>query len=106
MNNNNEETPSALQPAQSETGVPTSEEYKDSVQPQDRLIITLRTELEAKDMKIAEMEGDILTTVETLAGVLQSLGINPSDFSGTGKPGDLMQKIAMILPKVTMQFAT
>nr|WP_294860224.1 hypothetical protein [uncultured Fluviicola sp.] len=71
-----------------------------------KLIAQLQEKLDASHAKIAEMEGDILTTVETFAGVLKSLGINPEDFSATGKQSDLMQKVAMVLPRISMQFAT
>lgn len=73
---------------------------------EQKMIAELQEKLEARDAKIAEMEGDILTTVEIFAGALNSLGISAADFSKENGDTDLMQKIATILPRISFQFAT
>lgn len=48
--------------------------------------------------QIAQMEGDIRTTVTTFFGVLKSLKINPEDF----KSRDIMQKLPGILGSISV----
>ncbi len=51
--------------------------------------------------KLAEMEGDIRTTVSTFLGVMKSLNINTNDFQGG--TADIGAKLPGILSKITMQ---
>lgn len=48
--------------------------------------------------QIAQMEGDIRTTVNTFFGVLKSLKINPEDF----KNGDIMSKLPSMLTSISV----
>lgn len=49
---------------------------------EQKIIAALQKQLDDCESKIAEMEGDILTTVKTFSEVIQALGLKIEDLSG------------------------